>query len=71
MVNEKGKTLKTIDTLSEDEIYALYLKSMLKKSEDDIKKGKVMTVEESIERMKKEHESFNIDWSTSKYIRDL
>ena len=61
MVNEKGKTLKTIDTLSEDEIYALYLKSMLKKSEDDIKKGKVMTVEESIERMKKEHESFNID----------
>ncbi len=61
MVNEKGKTLKTIDTLSEDEIYALYLKSMLKKSEDDIKKGKVMTIEESIERMKKEHESFNID----------
>lgn len=46
MVNEKGKTLKTIDTLSEDEIYALYLKSMLKKSEEDIKKGKVMTIEE-------------------------
>ena len=61
MVNEKGKTLKTIDTLSEDEIYALYLKSMLKKSEDDIKKGKVMTVEESIERMKKERGSCNIE----------
>lgn len=65
MINEKQEILATINTLPEDvtwdeAIYALYLHSKLFKSESDIKNGRVMTIEESKERMRKKYENFNI-----------
>ena len=65
MINEKQEILATINTLPEDvtwdeAIYALYLHSKLCKSESDIKNGRVMTIEESKERMRKKYENFNI-----------
>ena len=56
MINSKEKT----NTLTNDELYNLYLNSKLQKSIDDIKNGRVMTIEESIERMKKKYEDFHI-----------
>ena len=52
MVNEKQKNLATINTL--------YIQSKLQKSKRDIENGKVMTVEESKERMRKKYESFDV-----------
>lgn len=51
MINEKQEILATINTLPEnttwdDAIYTLYLHSKLKKSQNDIKNGKVLTLEE-------------------------
>ena len=42
MINSKEK----INTLTNDELYNLYLNSKLQKSIDDIKHGRVMTLEE-------------------------
>ena len=42
MINSKEKT----NTLTNDELYNLYLNSKLQKSIDDIKHGRVMTLEE-------------------------
>lgn len=52
MINEKQKIIATVNTLPEDTtlddaIYTLYLHSKLQKSQDDIKNGRVMTIEES------------------------
>ena len=41
-------------------IYTLYLHSKLQKSQDDIKNGRVMTIEESKERMRKKYASFDV-----------
>ena len=60
--NEVAENLKTIpNTQSLDEIfYTLYLKIKLARSEDDIKNGRVMSIEESRERMKKKYETYNL-----------
>ena len=42
MINSKEKN----NTLTNDELYNLYLNSKLQKSIDDIKNGRVMTLEE-------------------------
>lgn len=65
MINEKNEILATVNTLPnnttcDDAIYTLYLRSKLKKSQDDIKSGKVMTIEDSQERMKKKYENFDV-----------
>ena len=65
MNNEKRKNLATINTLSKNTtcnnaIYTLYLHSKLQKSKEDIKNNKVMTIEESKERLKKKYASFNV-----------
>ena len=65
MLNEKQEILETInalpdDTTCDDNSYSLYLQSKLKKSEDDIKNGRVMTVEESRGRMRKKYANFNV-----------
>lgn len=49
-----------VNTVLNDAIYTLYLKYKLEKSEEDIKNGKVMTIEESKERMRRKYEGFNL-----------
>ena len=63
MINNKQEIIATVNTLPDDTtcddaIYTLYLHSKLQKSQDDIKNGKVMTVEESKERMRKKYKSY-------------
>lgn len=65
MINEKKKILRAVNTLPDDTtwdnaIYTLYLNSKLQKSQDDIKTGRVMTIEESKERMRTKYESFDV-----------
>ena len=59
-MNEKKDIFETVDTLSDDAVYTLYLRSKLQNSENDIKNGKVMTVDESKERMRKKYANFNV-----------
>lgn len=56
MVNEKKEEYTIVD----DKNYTLYLHSKLQKSKEDIKKGNVITIEESKERMRKKYVSFDI-----------
>lgn len=49
-----------VNTVLNDAIYTLYLKYKLKKSEEEIKNGRVMTIEESKERMRRKYEGFNL-----------
>ena len=61
MINEKQKIIATVNTLPEDTtwddaIYTLYLHSKLQKSQN----GRVMTIEESKERMRKKYASFDV-----------
>lgn len=65
MINEKQEILEKVNTLQEDTtgddaIYALYLHSKLQKSQNDIKNGRVMTIEESKERMRKKYANFDV-----------
>lgn len=65
MINNKQQILATVKDLPENEtlddaIYVSYFNSKLKKSEEDIKNGRVMTIEESKERMRAQYEGFNI-----------
>ena len=66
MINEKKQILATVNTLPDnttwdDATYTLYIHSKLKKSQEDIKNGRVMTVEESKERMRKKYASFDVE----------
>ena len=65
MISVKEQIIETVNTLPEDTtwddaLYALYLQSKLEKSEDDIKNGRVMTIEESKDRMKQKYENFDV-----------
>ena len=65
MVNEKQEILSIVTTLPDnatldDAIYALYMHSKLQKSQNDIENGKVMTIEESKERMREKYASFDV-----------
>ena len=59
-MNEKKDIFETVDTLADDTVYTLYLRSKLQNSKNDIKNDKVMTVEESKERMRKKYANFNV-----------
>ena len=72
MINEKQEILATVnalpeDTTLDDAIYTLYLHSKLQKSQDDIKNGNVLTIEESKERMRKKFANFDIKWGTRRF----
>ena len=65
MISKKQEILATVNTLPDDTtwddaIYTLYLHSKLQKSQEDIKNGRVMTVKESKERMRKKYASFDV-----------
>ena len=65
MIQVKNKVAENLKTISNaqslDEIfYTLYLKIKLAKSEDDIKNDRVMSIEESRERMKGKYETYNL-----------
>ena len=65
MTSKKQEILATVNTLLDDTtwdeaIYTLYLHSKLQKSQEDIKNGRVMTVKESKERMRKKYASFDV-----------
>jgi len=65
MINVKKQSFKISDAISdkcklEDITYNLYLNSKIIKSEDDITNGNVMSIEESVERIKSKYEGFNI-----------
>lgn len=63
MIDEKKEIVNTLpdDITCDNSIYALYLHSKLQKSQDDIKNGRVMTIKESKERMKKKYASFDVE----------
>ena len=65
MINKKQEIIATINTLPDDTtwddaIYTLYLHSKLQKSQDDIKNGNVLTIEDSKKRMRKNFANFDI-----------
>lgn len=65
MINKKQKNPATINSLPDttnwdDTAYTLYLHSKLQKSQNDIKNGRVLTIEESKERMRKKYASFDV-----------
>ena len=65
MINKKQEILATINTLPDDTtwddaIYTLYLHSKLQKSQDDIKNGRVLTINESQERMRIKYANFDV-----------
>mgnify|MGYP006988890539 CR=1 FL=1 len=53
------KKSKTDDGTFIDALYNLYFFIQLYKSNDDLKNGRYMTLEESKERMRKKYESYN------------
>lgn len=63
--NEVAENLKSIpNAKSLNEIfYTLYLKIKLARSEDDIKNGRVITLEDFDKEMEALYESYNIKWS--------
>ena len=57
------KTLSQVNTQDNtlyDFIYDLVFFAELQESEDDIRNGRVMTIEESKERMRKKYASFDV-----------
>ena len=65
MISEKQQIIATLDKLPdnttlEEAMYTLYFNYKLAKSKEDIKNGRVMTIEESKERMKKEYADFDV-----------
>lgn len=64
MMNKESEEILIVDTLSEaiseNDEYIRYLYSKLAKSQDDIENGRVMTIEESKERIRKKYANFNV-----------
>ena len=68
------KTLSQVNTQENtlyDFIYNLVFFAALQESEDDIKNGRVMTIEESKERMRKKYASFDVKWDTWRYTGSI
>lgn len=65
MISEKEEILETVNTLPDDTtwdeaIYTLYLHSKLQKSKEDIKNGRVITLEELDKESEALYESYSI-----------
>jgi len=72
MINEKKQILQTVNTLPdnttwEDALYTLYLHTKLKRSEEDIKNGRVITLEELDREMEAKYEGYSINRSKTRY----
>ena len=64
MISERKENLEMLkdlpyETTLTDEKYLEYMHSKLKRSKDDIKKGRVISLEESKERIRKKYADFN------------
>ena len=71
MSNDKQQIIATMNTLPDnatwdDAIYTLYLHSKLKKSEEDIKNGRVITIEELDKEMEEKYANYSIQWSSKR-----
>ena len=62
-VQNAFKTINLQDDSLYDFLYDMVLFIGLKKSEEDIKNGRVMTIEESKERLMQEYEYLNLKWN--------
>lgn len=64
MENNKKQNVKEVYTLPElqmnDEEYVEYMKEQLKKSNEDFKNGRVLTLEEFEQEMEALYESYNV-----------
>lgn len=59
MIKEKKAISTKVNTIDKG-TYIMYMHSKLKKSRNDIANGRVMSIEESKERMRKKYESFDV-----------
>lgn len=63
MVNEKEQTLEIFNTISnEGDFDNEYIKELLRETEEDLKSGKIMSIEEAIEKMQKKYDEFYVDY---------
>lgn len=63
MINKEEQTIKTLDTLPNSvEFDAEYVEELLKESKEDLKSGRVKSVEEAIEKMQKKYDEFYVDY---------
>ena len=65
MTNAKEQVIKVVNKMTdnatiEDIIYNIYFQGKLAKSEEDIKNGRVMSLEESKARLEELYENYNI-----------
>jgi len=72
MINQKQKIIATVNTLPEvttwdDATYTLYLHSKLQKSQDDIKNGRVITLEDFDKEREALYESYSIKRSKTRH----
>lgn len=63
----KEEILKKLNSLSEDKLYELYFKAMLKKSQEEIARGEYSTLEEFDKEMEELYESSIIENSQTRY----
>ena len=72
MINQKNEILQAVNTLPDnatwdDALYTLYLQAKIKRSEDDIKNGRVITLEELDREMDAKYESYSINRSQTRH----
>lgn len=72
MINENQQTLTSVNTLPDnitwdDDTYKLYLQSKLKKSQEDIKNGRVITLEDFDKEREALYESYSIKRSNGRH----
>lgn len=72
MINEDQQTLTSVNTLPDnitwdDDTYKLYLQSKLKKSQEDIKNGRVITLEDFDKEREALYESYSIKRSNGRH----
>lgn len=67
MINEMKKIIDSNKTLSEDELYTLYLHSMIEKSEEDFRNGNYITLEELDKEMEAKYASYSITYGKEKH----
>ena len=72
MINENQQTLTSVNTLPDnitwdDDTYKLYLQSKLKKSQEDIKNGRVITLEDFDKEREALYESYSIKRSNRRH----
>lgn len=72
MISQKKQILEVINSLPDnttwdDALYTLYLYSKLEKSEEDLKNGDVITLEELDKEMEAKYESYYIKRSQERH----